>query len=105
MRKPKSFKSAAKHPSLIAVMDEEIQAFHHNHTWDLVPPPPNKNVVGFKWIFYIKYLSDGTVDHPKARHVAKGYTQQPSLDFIDTFSLVIKASMVRVVLSLAVSNN
>jgi len=71
----------------------------------LVPPSLNKNVVGSKWVFYIKYLSDGTVDRFKARLVAKGYTQQPSLDFTDTFSHVVKASTVRVVLSLVVSNN
>ena len=105
MREPKGFKSAAKHPGRIAAMDEEIQALHKNHTWDLVPKPPNKNVVGSKWVFRIKYLFDGTMDRLKARLVAKGFTQQPGLDFTDTFSTVVKASTVRVVLSLAVSNN
>jgi hypothetical protein len=28
MREPKGFKSAVRHPDLIAAMEEEIQAFH-----------------------------------------------------------------------------
>jgi hypothetical protein len=70
-----------------------------------MPRSPNQNVVGSKWVFRIKYLSDGIVDRLKACLVAKGYTQQSGIDFTDTFSPVVKASIVRVVLSLAVSNN
>lgn len=74
MREPKGFKSAAKHPGWIATIDEEIQALQKNHTWDLVLRPSNKNFVGSKWVFNIKYLSDGTVDSLKAHLVANGYT-------------------------------
>lgn len=105
MREPKRFKIVAKHPGWIAAMDEELQALHHNHTWDLVPQPPNKNIVGSKWVFRIKYLANGSIDCLKACFVSKGYTQQLGLDFNDTFSPVVKASTVRVVLSLAASNH
>lgn len=74
-----------------------------NRTWVLVPPTPSLNVVGNKWIFRIKRNSDGTIQRYKARLVAKGFHQHPGVDFFETFSPVVKASTIRVVLSLAVS--
>lgn len=46
-----------------------------NGTWSVTSLPPGKNVVGCKWVFTIKYNSDGTIERYKARLVAKGFTQ------------------------------
>lgn len=43
------------------------------------------------------------MDQVKARLVARGYTQEAGVDYYETFSPVIKAATVRIVLSLAVS--
>ena len=43
-------------------------------------------------MFQTKYLPDGSIECLKARLVAKCCTQVPGLDYINTFSPVIKAT-------------
>jgi hypothetical protein len=58
-----------------------------------------------KWIFHHKLHADGSLDRYKARWVLRGFTQQPGIDYDETFSPVVKPATVRVVLSLALSQN
>src|ERR1044072_9891663 len=83
-------------------MEEELSALHKNTTWTLVPPPSTTNVVGSKWVFRTKYKSDDTVERLKMRLVAQGFTQIPGFDYSLSFSLSVKATTVRLILSLAV---
>jgi len=55
-------------------MLDEMNALQNNGTWELVPLPSRKSVIGYRWIFAIKVGPDGTIDRLKARLVAKGYT-------------------------------
>ena len=47
-------------------MTEELYTLFKNRTWDLVGLPPNKSVVGCKWVFKIKTQSDGSIERYKA---------------------------------------
>ena len=57
-------------------MTREINALMTNNSWTLVRHPPDKNIVGNKWLFHIKCKANGSIEHYKARLIAKGYTQE-----------------------------
>ena len=82
-------------------MDKEIEALEVNNTWTLAPLPPSKFAIGYKWVYRVKYLPDGTIERYKARLVAKCFTQKYGLDYSETFFPVAKLVSVRIVLSLA----
>lgn len=84
-------------------MEAEFSALQHNDTWSLVPKPPGQNIISCKWVFKVKENPDGTVDKYKARLVARGFTQQYGIDYLEMFSPVVKPATVRLVLSVAIS--
>jgi histone deacetylase 1/2 len=84
-------------------MDSELQALLKNKTWHLVPPPKGENIIDCKWVYKIKKKAEGTIDRYKVRLVAKGFKQRYGIDYEDTFSPVVNAATIRLVLSIAVS--
>ena len=83
-------------------MSSELTALMRHNTWQLVPPPPDCNTVGCKWVFRVKRHADGSVDRFKAWLVAKGFNQRPGLDYKETFSPIVKSVTIRIVLAIAV---
>lgn len=84
-------------------MAKEYNTLIENGTWDLVPYHKGMNLVGSIWIYKTKLNSNGSVECDKARLVAQGIHQRPDSDYFKTFSLVVRPTTVRLVLSLAIS--
>ena len=53
-------------------MGEELDVMYKNDTWTLVELQTGKKPVGCKWVFTIKYNTQGNVERYKARLVVKG---------------------------------
>jgi len=56
---PKTVKQTLFDSNWHAAMKDEFEALQKNHTWDLVPLPPNRTAIGYKWVFRIKENADG----------------------------------------------
>ena len=42
-------------------MNEELDQIEKNNTWELVPRPAYKNVIGSKWVFKNKMNEQGQI--------------------------------------------
>lgn len=103
-RQPGSVSEAKKFKEWRAAMDDELNSLIKLGTWDLVVPPKDANLVGCKWVFRVKENADGSIARYKARLVAKGFHQRPGVDYLETFSPVVKPTTIRLVLGIAVTN-
>eukprot|EP00253_Pinus_taeda_P024184 PITA_24184 len=73
---PSNFYEASKTSELKEAMKEEYESIIKNNTWDLVKLSNDKQPIGFRWLFKLKFKTDGSIDKHKARLVAKGYSQK-----------------------------
>ncbi|GJX10980.1 putative RNA-directed DNA polymerase, partial [Tanacetum coccineum] len=94
---PKSYKEASTDNRWVEAMNKEMEALNRNNTWEVIVLPKGRKLVGCKWIFKIKYKSNGDVERYKAILVAKGYSEKEGLDYV-------KMVIVRCVLSHVVQN-
>jgi hypothetical protein len=100
---PKSLhevQSQSDWPRWKEAMDKEIDALEQAGTWETVPRPKDKNVVGSKWVCWTKYKADGSIEKYKAHVVAHGFSQVYGVDYLETYSPVAKLTSFRTILAL-----
>ena len=82
-------------------MIEEYQSIMKNDVWDVVPRPEGNSAVTSKWIYKIKYATDGSIEKYKAIFLARGFSEKEGIDYEETFAPVARYTSIRSVLSLA----
>ncbi|KAM2668187.1 hypothetical protein EV2_019802 [Malus domestica] len=100
---PQNFHEANNQDVWKEAMREELKALDLHKTWSITKLPKGKKAVGCKWIYKIKFNSDGSIERHKARLVARGFTQTFEVDYKETFAPVAKMNSIRVLLSVAVN--
>lgn len=73
---PTSSTQASKVHEWQCAMGEEFQALLTQHSWSLVPLPPNKHAIGCKWVYKIKRHPDGSVTRYKTRLLLKVFIKK-----------------------------
>lgn len=61
-------------------MSEKMEALENNKTWK-IERQKGKKSVDCKWIYTMKYKAYGSLDHNKAKLVAKGYTHPYEINY------------------------
>jgi hypothetical protein len=84
-------------------MDEKMVALDLNATWELVALPKDKKSIRCKWVYKVKHNVDGYVSRYKAKLVAKGYAQTYGIDYEETYSPVIKMTIIRAIIIMVVA--
>lgn len=100
---PRSHLQALQAPNWTIAMKDKFNALITNKTWLIVLRPVGANIVHSMWLFRKNYNADGSLERYNARLVANGKSQRPDIDFDGTFSLVVKPTTIRSVLSIVVS--
>jgi hypothetical protein len=80
-------------------MNEELDQIEEKQTWELVPRPKNKNVIGTKWVHKNKMNENGKVIRNKAKLVCKGYAQAEGVDYEETFAPMAILEAIRMFLA------
>lgn len=70
-------------------------------TWSLVSRTPSMNVLGSLWVYCNKLNADGTFKSHRARIVAKGNEQSEGVDYLETYSPVVRSATVHIFLHIA----
>ena len=78
---------------------------HENHTYELTELPKGKRALQNKWVYKLKLGESRNLPRYKAQIVVKGFQQKKGVDFDKIFSLIIKMTSIRTMLSMEANMN
>lgn len=71
LQEPQSYEEVVVDSNQQNAMQKEFDALKANKTWDLVPLPKGKKPISCKWVYKIKYKSNGSIERHKAWLIVK----------------------------------
>ena len=87
-------------PEWRTAMDSEMLQLEKRGTFKLVELPPDRSAIASKWVYRLKKDHIGEIIKHKARVVAKGCSQIPGLDFLETFAPVMRLETFRLLIAI-----
>ena len=84
----------------IDAMNDELKSMDQNKVWELIELLEEYKAIGCKCVFKTKHDSKGNIKRHKARLVAKGFTKKWGIDYKETFSLISKKDLLRIIMDL-----
>ena len=73
----------------------ELKMLEERETWELVPRPSDKNIVGSRFTYAVKTTGDGQWFKDKARFITQGNTMIEGEDFSETWAAVARLESIR----------
>lgn len=78
----------------MGAMQDEFASLKRCDVWELVDRPDH-NVVSCRWVLKTKRGPDNEIVKYRARLVARGFTQEKGIDYIETYASVCDTSAIR----------
>ncbi|CAM9686719.1 unnamed protein product, partial [Heterosigma akashiwo] len=79
----------------------ETDSLGKKNSYTLTDLPPGANVVGTRWVLSKKFDADGRLVKHKERLVTQGYSQKYGIDFTQTYSPVVNAASLKLLLAIS----
>ena len=101
---PRNYAQARKAPDAYQFMLAELaekKSLEINQTFKVVPIPNNRKIILSQFVYSRKLGPDGKIAKYKARLVARGDMQVEGIDYIETFSPVVKTASYRIMFAIA----
>ena len=100
---PKTFERAMASRDLTfwkEAVNDEMDSILSNNTWVVMDLPTGSVPTGCKWVFRIKYNTNGLIQTFKIRLVAKGFKQRERVDYFDAYAPMVRITSICVLLAL-----
>lgn len=95
MQEPECYEDATSSPVWQEAMQKEFKALDLNHAWDIADLPKGKKPISSKWVYMVKYKSNGDIGRCKPILVIRGSTQKVGINYHETYSPVVKMTAIR----------